>query len=322
LIVVCGAGAPVHAGDPCPECGPFSVAELRGGRGLIAVGKVAMSVNTAPERPEDDRVMVTGFIEQGSDPPRPGLRFEVTEDALALDACNGRELYSFSSLVFAGSRNNPIKVVDATLSIDYSGVHSGSGADFVGTFVHGFIMDAPFFSGDDIGVDFFTPAAARDNPLDPPPLSDFFLPEGAVVPPVTLVFADGECRQDFRVDFVQRSLLRFDSPSCGQTTRLNGWTVTFGIVDCPTPSPMPTLSPTPLPSQTPLPNPTLSPGASCSGDCDGDGVVSIAELIRGVGIALGETALAVCPAFDRDGSGTVSISELIAAVGNALTGCA
>jgi Ca2+-binding EF-hand superfamily protein len=44
-------------------------------------------------------------------------------------------------------------------------------------------------------------------------------------------------------------------------------------------------------------------------------------LIRGVGIALGEQLLEVCPSFDRDGSGTVSVGELIAAVNAALGGC-
>src|SRR5262245_21061795 len=43
----------------------------------------------------------------------------------------------------------------------------------------------------------------------------------------------------------------------------------------------------------------------CIGDCNGDGAISINELILGVQIALGEAPLAACPAFDANGDGTV-----------------
>ena len=65
-----------------------------------------------------------------------------------------------------------------------------------------------------------------------------------------------------------------------------------------------------------------APGLACGGDCDGDGAVAIDELVRGVGIALGGSALEACPAFDTDGDGAVAINELIAAVDAALSGCA
>ncbi len=61
---------------------------------------------------------------------------------------------------------------------------------------------------------------------------------------------------------------------------------------------------------------------TCPGDCDGNGSVAIAELIRAVNIALGRAAISTCSAADRGGDGTVSIAELIAAVNSALTGCA
>jgi hypothetical protein len=67
---------------------------------------------------------------------------------------------------------------------------------------------------------------------------------------------------------------------------------------------------------------TLNGAASdCVGDCNGDGMVSIAELITGVNIALGNRPAGDCDAIDRDSSGTVSIAELIAAVNRALLGC-
>jgi hypothetical protein len=56
------------------------------------------------------------------------------------------------------------------------------------------------------------------------------------------------------------------------------------------------------------------------GDCNGDGVVTIDELILGVNISLDNLPITACPAFDTDGSGGVSIDELIQAVNAALRG--
>ena len=59
----------------------------------------------------------------------------------------------------------------------------------------------------------------------------------------------------------------------------------------------------------------------CVGDCNGDGMVAINELILGVNIALGSRPIADCPAFDCQGNGMVGINCLIQAVNNALDGC-
>lgn len=59
----------------------------------------------------------------------------------------------------------------------------------------------------------------------------------------------------------------------------------------------------------------------CAGDCNGDGVVTVDELIRGVNIALGTLAVSVCPAFDTNGDGQVTVDEIVAAVVTALRGC-
>jgi hypothetical protein len=61
--------------------------------------------------------------------------------------------------------------------------------------------------------------------------------------------------------------------------------------------------------------------ASCGGDCNGDGQVTMPELITGIDIALGRTAPNACPAFDQDRDGAVRVHELLAAVHFALTGC-
>ena len=59
----------------------------------------------------------------------------------------------------------------------------------------------------------------------------------------------------------------------------------------------------------------------CVGDCDGNGVVMVNELIRGVEIALGNADVEECPAFDVNEDGMVTLNELIAAVNSALSGC-
>jgi uncharacterized repeat protein (TIGR03806 family) len=62
-------------------------------------------------------------------------------------------------------------------------------------------------------------------------------------------------------------------------------------------------------------------GAACVGDCNGDGVLQINELIVGVNLALGSGSLSACQTFDRNGDGQVSIDELLAAVNDAARGC-
>jgi hypothetical protein len=56
------------------------------------------------------------------------------------------------------------------------------------------------------------------------------------------------------------------------------------------------------------------------GDCDGDGAVSIDELIRAVNIALGETELSLCEPLDVNDDGSVDVNELIGAVAASMSG--
>lgn len=62
--------------------------------------------------------------------------------------------------------------------------------------------------------------------------------------------------------------------------------------------------------------------ASCAGDCDGDGTVVVAELLRAVNIALGLLPASECVAADQDENLEVSVDELVRAVDRALNGCA
>jgi subtilase family serine protease len=61
--------------------------------------------------------------------------------------------------------------------------------------------------------------------------------------------------------------------------------------------------------------------AACPGDCNGDGVVTIDEIVTGVNIALGATPLSQCPGLDANGDGVVTVDELLEAVSRALNGC-
>jgi hypothetical protein len=65
-----------------------------------------------------------------------------------------------------------------------------------------------------------------------------------------------------------------------------------------------------------------SGAATCIGDCDGNGSVSIGEILTGVTIALGTTTVEACSGLDSNGDGRVTITELVGAVGAALHGCA
>jgi hypothetical protein len=61
--------------------------------------------------------------------------------------------------------------------------------------------------------------------------------------------------------------------------------------------------------------------ASCLGDCDLDGIVTVAECIDMVNVALGTAALSSCPAGDADGDGEITIDEIIGAVTAVMSGC-
>jgi hypothetical protein len=121
------------------------------------------------------------------------------------------------------------------------------------------------------------------------------------------------------------------------TVVLNGADVPF------TPQPTPTITPTATITQTPTrtltgspvatptgdtPTPTATRSVSvtpapdeCPGDCNGNEVVVVNELIVGVNIALGSATVESCVAFDRNRDGQVTVNELIAAVNAASTGC-
>ena len=60
---------------------------------------------------------------------------------------------------------------------------------------------------------------------------------------------------------------------------------------------------------------------ACGGDCNGDGGVTVDEILTCIDFALGQSLLGSCTACDRDGDGTVTVDELLTAVTAALNGC-
>jgi parallel beta-helix repeat protein len=64
--------------------------------------------------------------------------------------------------------------------------------------------------------------------------------------------------------------------------------------------------------------PTPAPPGSLVGDCNGDGYVTIDEVILAVNIALGTSPMSMCPAVDTNHDGIAEVNELIAAVNSVL----
>jgi len=62
-------------------------------------------------------------------------------------------------------------------------------------------------------------------------------------------------------------------------------------------------------------------GQTCTGDCDGSGTVTIAELLTMVNIALGNAPVSACAAGDADHNGSIMVNEILLAVTAALGGC-
>ena len=98
----------------------------------------------------------------------------------------------------------------------------------------------------------------------------------------------------------------------------------------PTPTPQPTDTPVPPSTATATTPPTSTPSptevatrepVACVADCNGDGTVDIAELVRAVQIVLGILSLDDCRDADFDGDEQVTIDELVAAVGAAIRPC-
>ncbi|MFI5365855.1 MAG: choice-of-anchor Q domain-containing protein [Candidatus Binatia bacterium] len=61
--------------------------------------------------------------------------------------------------------------------------------------------------------------------------------------------------------------------------------------------------------------------ASCAGDCNERGTVTVNDLLTMVSVALGNAASTACEAGDTNHDMHITIDEILAAVNNALNGC-
>jgi hypothetical protein len=74
----------------------------------------------------------------------------------------------------------------------------------------------------------------------------------------------------------------------------------------------------PVTGPTPTPTPSV-----CVGDCNGDGAVTVNELVTGVNIALGAADVSACPALQCPSGPVlgVFVDCVVDAVHNLLSGC-
>jgi len=63
-----------------------------------------------------------------------------------------------------------------------------------------------------------------------------------------------------------------------------------------------------------------APTMACAGDCDGDGQVTVSEIVAAVSAALGAGPMS-CGGMDVDGDGAVQVADLVTMVRLALDGC-
>jgi hypothetical protein len=64
-----------------------------------------------------------------------------------------------------------------------------------------------------------------------------------------------------------------------------------------------------------------APPAGCVGDCSGDHVVTVDEILSMVNVALGSVPVSTCVAGDANGDQLITVDEILTAVNNALNGC-
>jgi kumamolisin len=77
-------------------------------------------------------------------------------------------------------------------------------------------------------------------------------------------------------------------------------------------------SPTPSPT---APEPPTAPPSPCVGDCQGARAVDVGDLVTLVDIALGGLPLSACTAGDANGDGMITVAEIVTAVHAAADGC-
>ena len=80
----------------------------------------------------------------------------------------------------------------------------------------------------------------------------------------------------------------------------------------------PTATPEPPVTATPT---STSPARVCSGDCDGNHLVTVDEVLTMVTLALADGAVGACQPGDANLDGKITVDEIVAAVNASLNGC-
>ena len=60
---------------------------------------------------------------------------------------------------------------------------------------------------------------------------------------------------------------------------------------------------------------------ACVGDCGGDRLVTVDEVLKMVNIALGNAAVGACAPGNPNGDNQITVDEILTALDNALKGC-
>jgi hypothetical protein len=71
----------------------------------------------------------------------------------------------------------------------------------------------------------------------------------------------------------------------------------------------------------PTPTPTETPTVACIGDCTGDGIVTIEDIVILINAAKTGGSAAACPNGDANGDSHITVDDILHALANALYGC-
>ncbi len=260
---------------------------------------------------------------------------DVTCPDLSLDRLHVPLELSVADTGRFGAQRLPLDEVVAAATLDFDGVFldlDGDGVDeqAVGGFAitRGAIRCAkpwaatPHLDSDNDG---WSDVVERRLGSDPRPLPDGIggasVPEHRLVPRSLLAGAD-VCADGLDNDGDGRTDDQ-DAPACPPLPTATPVPPTQTATSVPaTPTPQPTRTPTAVMTATqPVPaTPTRPTPEACVGDCDGDRVITVDEIVTLVAVSLGAAPLA-CVAGDVDASGSITVDEIVAALTRALTGC-
>jgi hypothetical protein len=307
-------GRVANAAQVSPGTSPGTIT-VDGPYGQTPGGTLAVDINGMVPGTEYDRLAIVGSASLGGTllvalgfAPTNGTTFVIIDND-GSDAVSG---------VFAGlPEGTTFRVGETTLYISYVG---GTGNDVVLTVGAPTPTSTPTVTATPTATSTRTPTAS---------LTPTRTPTASPVPTVTATrvqTATPTARSTATVTATpSRTATLAPAPSATPTLTA---TATATRERSATPSATPTATATRTASRSPTTTATGSPTATptptrpvCVGDCNGDGSVTVDELVTGVNLFLAEAPLEVCPAFDVNGDGAVTVNEVVAGVNASLGPC-